>query len=1421
MDRFVYDMFQHIENPDVYLSTVTHQHLGVLENIDYSTFECNFNFNSAQEISFDVYKTLDDHECSLWNKLISFKYVYIPDHHEYYKIDVTLDQDNKSVKHIVGTSAGEYELSNRILQDLEINTEFDITYDEQKMPDGTYQKIESNEKDTTPTLFYNPYDTHKSLLHRVLADRAPDWSINFVQDSLAKYNRTFSVSNQSVYDFLTQDVAQELDCLFKFDSTNRTISVYDLLNRCGVCGERGEFTDTCPKCGSHNIIRGYGKDTHIYISAENYANKITIDGNEEEVKNCFRVSGGDELMTATVKNCNPAGSEYIYKFSAADYDDMPDELVTKLKNYYATYNQKEAAYQTTVKNYYNALTSYYFYKTSMMPRGEAKHWQPNTNYNVGDRAFVITLPSYCYLQCVTAGKSGTTEFDATNTIPSSDPSAAVYIQDNTVKWEVVRHIIDIPSAEQVLTDLRKYCQLSSTFVYFMDKFPADTSIIRYVSDFLAAEINPLLKVDILQEPSAAAPVWTHTEGNRDGTLRFNVRVTNTTNTSDTAVSTNSSGVWQPITIKCRIPLNGNRQEVENYMNQLVKKRLDRQDKNFTTLWETKNNSDFKALLKQYSLDALNGFAKSYQACRDVLIANGVKDNKDNKNFHGVNLYTTMYEPYNERMTWIENAIKVREGLKDQSKIPTDQRITNVTETVKYWYNDRDQNDTDSDIPIGKKLMFDSKWAEGKVQQYAKAMQVVHNQLDLKAALGDNYWKILYNYLRDGEYQNSNYISDGLSDNELVEHGKELLDKARQELNKASELQYTLTDDLNNLLNDEAFAPFKSSFNMGDYIICGVGETDKSDELDLDNHNYKLRLIGLSYNYGSPESVSVTFANVTKIKNYFSDTKDVLDQAKSMGSSYSAVTHQVDKNTDTSKQVSKWNENGLNSSLMQIQNNTKEEVSYDNNGITIKQYDFGYDDKKDNRTYNDSQLRLTHDMIAFTSDNWKTASAALGKTNYEYFDDNKQKVSGVGYGLIAKFVDAGFVHGSQMVGGSIFSENYKTNPATGTYMNLNNGDISVGGGNLTYTVANGLHINGSGTFTGTITATAGKIGNWVINGGAIKSSTSMTVDAGNGIYIGTNGIRVGNGSNYIKMQNGTIIANNVNLTGKITATSGSFTGTVYATSGSFKGSINATAFSGSNGNNNTYSMNGSGLTIVGGAITNPIIKLSGPAHSPVSEASYSANNIQFVVDNETYAFSASGTGNNPYFYSSRSISVNGSVWTNNSISVNSSGGYAVVNFTKQGNGRIDGNLTVGGTKNRMISTPSYGNVLQYAYETPTPMFGDVGEGKTDNDGICLIYLDDIYLETIDNCCEYQVFLQSYGDGNVIVKERTPSYFCVYGTPNLAFGWEVKAVQRDYETCRLDRYEGISPEEEFEDAIETTWDYLEDLLFNVDEEDITNE
>lgn len=130
----------------------------------------------------------------------------------------------------------------------------------------------------------------------------------------------------------------------------------------------------------------------------------------------------------------------------------------------------------------------------------------------------------------------------------------------------------------------------------------------------------------------------------------------------------------------------------------------------------------------------------------------------------------------------------------------------------------------------------------------------------------------------------------------------------------------------------------------------------------------------------------------------------------------------------------------------------------------------------------------------------------------------------------------------------------------------------------------------------------------------------------------------------------------------------------------------------------------------------------------------------------------------------------------------------------------------GTKSKVVKTPNYSDRALYCYETPTPLFGDIGEAMLDEEGICYVDIDDIFSETIAEQVEYQVFLQKEGEGDCWIAEKHPRYFVIQGTPDLSVAWEIKAKQRDFEAYRLEldnsdvgEYARIQEDKTFENYI----------------------
>lgn len=355
------DVNGQVQEYTIILSRRDHTHLGQI----YGCQEVEYlkNLNGADEITFYVnkyseeeisrYSEVEQNQIKMiWDELTDFKFIFVKELNEYFEIQVPTDEEDVIIKSVSGISACEAELGQINLYGLEINTEADIA-----------------RKDyTSPTVFYDSLNPNCSLLNRVLS-KAPHYSIGHVDSSLLKIQRTFSTDDEDIYSFLTDTVANEIGCLFQFNSVNRTISVYDLKNFCTKCGYRGDYFEECPKCHSLDI-QTYGNDTSVLVDTENLAESINFTVDKDSVKNCFKLVAGDDNMTAAIVNRNPNGSSYLYYFSDDQKKEMPNKLVKKLDEYDKMVASYDKEYGTLIEGIYEDIDRILYYTSGMMPKIE-------------------------------------------------------------------------------------------------------------------------------------------------------------------------------------------------------------------------------------------------------------------------------------------------------------------------------------------------------------------------------------------------------------------------------------------------------------------------------------------------------------------------------------------------------------------------------------------------------------------------------------------------------------------------------------------------------------------------------------------------------------------------------------------------------------------------------------------------------------------------------------------------------------------------------------------------------------------------------------------------------------------------------------------------------------------------------------------
>lgn len=372
-----------IEMPALLLMNRSFDIIGKISR--YENWNISLVGNGIDEISFDVHKYADGRACPIWDELIDLKIVDV-DGFGRFEISVNYTDNTETVKSIHGFAL-ETELAQIGLFDFHVNDE-----EAADMKVNKYSKDNYNtDGNFIPTTFYREilntdtpeeadFKRKHSLIHRVLADKAPHWSIGHVTSHIAlgedvqlekasEFQRTYTVDGDSIYDFLTGTVAEESNVIFTFDTINRKINCYSL---CDCIDQKtGEV-----------YCNGIGEDTMVLVSKRKLADEITISSNKDKVKNCFRVVGGDDVITDMVRAVNMNGSNYIYQFADFQYNDMSEALRQKIVDYQAMMSSEE-----TQDMYYgengiytrlcNAYDDLLYYESSMMPNTD-KVTEPGT-----------------------------------------------------------------------------------------------------------------------------------------------------------------------------------------------------------------------------------------------------------------------------------------------------------------------------------------------------------------------------------------------------------------------------------------------------------------------------------------------------------------------------------------------------------------------------------------------------------------------------------------------------------------------------------------------------------------------------------------------------------------------------------------------------------------------------------------------------------------------------------------------------------------------------------------------------------------------------------------------------------------------------------------------------------------------------------
>ncbi len=309
---FSFDSFGKAERPTAYIANPDKTILGILETNDFTIDSC---FSNISEASFKIYKYKNNKEVKNYSNVEQLRLMLFQTIGWFVIDSVETIGDAINEYKEVSCKSLEYELTTKTL------TSF-----------GSLGTDNDEQGGLDRYALYDLTDSTHSILH-VVMNKAPNWTVGTIDPAISTGRRSFNNDSVDAYSFLTNDVANEFECVFQFNTFDRTISAYKLDN--------------------------VGNATSIYLSYDNLVKEVKISSNSSDIKTVMSVSGGDDNGTPLqISDINPSGGPEICDFSY--YKSwMSEGLRNKLEAYETEYNSIQSEYNaaiTTLNTLYTQLS---------------------------------------------------------------------------------------------------------------------------------------------------------------------------------------------------------------------------------------------------------------------------------------------------------------------------------------------------------------------------------------------------------------------------------------------------------------------------------------------------------------------------------------------------------------------------------------------------------------------------------------------------------------------------------------------------------------------------------------------------------------------------------------------------------------------------------------------------------------------------------------------------------------------------------------------------------------------------------------------------------------------------------------------------------------------------------------------------------
>lgn len=283
-----------------------------------------------------------------------------------------------------------------------------------------------------------------------------------------------------------------------------------------------------------------------------------------------------------------------------------------------------------------------------------------------------------------------------------------------------------------------------------------------------------------------------------------------------------------------------------------------------------------------------------------------------------------------------------------------------------------------------------KQIESEFAEINQAMSHISTSLSFAENFSQDQRKELEYFIKTGIYENDNFIfTDSMSEQDKIDWELQLYELGKQVHAKVKQPQYEFEAKIQDFFMSKKYTKFIKEIELGKAV---------NTEVKKDNWVCP-RIVKIFIDYENVENSTITFSDKFYIEGGAAHFIDIFEETTKVSGKVTKMSALWDEPVSTGfySKVNEYLKSTLSLANQEIVNATNQEFTMGTYGLRgRKTTDTGYDNH---------QIAITNNVIAFTDDGWQSCRAALGNITFAGNDY---------YGLAAEAIIGNFLVSEKLV-----------------------------------------------------------------------------------------------------------------------------------------------------------------------------------------------------------------------------------------------------------------------------------------------------------------------------------------------------------------------------------------------------------------------